>query len=152
MGHSDTQLATGVKWFTDRLDAVTTASPTTHKLGTSSSIREFPLAKGSTSTAASLFKQLRAGGVRIIPILYNDESAYTTLLPKLRALFASPGAVIKQLVDLANAHDLDGWNLDLCVIRQTKPGHPFPHIRFINTHTPTGTVGQGFFVSSECHK
>lgn len=61
-----------------------------------------------------LYKELRAKGVRVLPVIYNDESHNDppTLLPKLRSLFASPEPVVSELVALAVDNDLDGWNLD----------------------------------------
>eukprot|EP01050_Picozoa_sp_SAG11_P008773 SAG11_NODE_788_length_7169_cov_1.889109_6_plen_401_part_00 len=114
--HSDAEISTGVAWFQQRLEAVTTAAPITHRLWADATIREFPFAAGSRSTAATLWQRLRAAGVRVIPTLWNDESDESrynrTLLPKLRAAFANAAPLIEQLVGLAVDHDLDGWNLD----------------------------------------
>eukprot|EP00658_Telonema_sp_P-2_P054648 TRINITY_DN43476_c0_g1_i1.p1 TRINITY_DN43476_c0_g1~~TRINITY_DN43476_c0_g1_i1.p1 ORF type:complete len:292 (+),score=61.55 TRINITY_DN43476_c0_g1_i1:132-1007(+) len=112
MGKTDTELDEGVQWFANRTGAVTTASPTTHKLGSNSSLVEFDFAANATHTASSLFAELRSNGVRVLPIIYNDESSATTLLPKLRSLFAAPSRFVQELVSEAIAHDLDGWNLD----------------------------------------
>ena len=68
-----------------------------------------------TDTFERVFAELKAGGTRVLPILYNDESGQKTLLTKLRRLFASPPAqqqLITQMIQLAVDHDLDGWNLD----------------------------------------
>jgi hypothetical protein len=69
----------------------------------------------SADTFERVFSELKAGGTRVLPILYNDESGQKTLLAKLRRLFASPSAqqrLISQMIQLAVDHDLDGWNLD----------------------------------------
>jgi hypothetical protein len=116
--HSDAEVAAGVAWFKQRLGAVTTAAPITHRLGENASILELPFAAGSAATPASLFRALRAAGVRVVPTLGNDESNespgpygfHGSLLPKLRALFKNPQPLIGQLVDLATEHDLDGWD------------------------------------------
>lgn len=66
-------------------------------------------------TFERVFSELKSGGTRVLPILYNDESGQKTLLAKLRRLFASPSAqqrLISQMIQLAVDHDLDGWNLD----------------------------------------
>lgn len=106
----------GVAWFQQRLGAVTTAAPITHKLGPNATVLEIPFARGSQSTAISIWQRLRAAGVRVIPTLWNDESDESrynrTLLPKLRAAFSNPVPLIGQLVGFAVDHDLDGWNLD----------------------------------------
>ena len=114
--HSDAEVKAGIAWFQQRLGAVTTASPITHKLGLNASVVEFPFAAGSSSSPGSLFRGLRAAGVRVLPTLWNDESDearyHHTLLPKLRAMFADPMPVIATLTSLATTYDLDGWNLD----------------------------------------
>ena len=114
--HSDAEASAGVTWFKQHLDYVTTASPILHTLGENGSLVEIPFAPGSVSTPASLFHDLRAAGVRVLPTLWNDESDESrynhTLLPKLRALFADPAPLIGRLVQLAMAYDLDGWSLD----------------------------------------
>jgi hypothetical protein len=102
-GTNDTKIATGIDWFASRRHAVTTASPLTHKLGPNGTLVDLPVGGGTTSsfTTASVFKALRAKGVRVLPILYNDESYGITLLPKLRQLFADPHPFISQLAALA---------------------------------------------------
>jgi hypothetical protein len=102
-GTNDTKITAGIDWFASRRHAVTTASPLTHKLGPNGTLISLPVGGGTSGsyTAASLFKALRAKGVRVLPILYNDESYDITLLPKLRQLFANPMPFVSQLAALA---------------------------------------------------
>lgn len=111
---NDTALDAGVAWFAARLDAVTTASTVMHSLGPNATLLASSFGPRSTQTISGLYRALRASGVRVLPTVYNDESHNDppTLLPKLRALFASPGPVVSHLVALAVDSDLDGWNLD----------------------------------------
>lgn len=99
-------------WFGRNADAVTVVSPTLFHLGTNITVDELPFARGAVATPTSVVNALRTAGVRVYPILYNDESHYETLLPKLRRLFAAPEAFIKQAVQLLVDLDMDGWNLD----------------------------------------
>lgn len=118
-GQNDTTLSNDIAWAIAHgpgspNPAITTVSPTTHHLGVNGTLETLPFAKGAVTTPASLFKRLREGGVRVLPILYNDESSSkpSTLLPKLHKLYANPGPFISAAVKLCVDNDLDGWNLD----------------------------------------
>ena len=85
--------------------------------GDSADLVQRPLRAGATYTPSSVYKELRAGGVRVLPTqlptIYNDANGmHSELLPKLLKLAASPDTFIKQAVNLAVAEDLDGWNVD----------------------------------------
>ena len=112
-GRTDAQLDTIVDYFVANRDAITTASPATHSLGANASLIERPLARGAAHTPSSVFKSLHAGGVRVLPTIYNDANGYhASLLPLLRQLAASPDAFIQQAVDLAVSEGTDGWNVN----------------------------------------
>lgn len=110
---NDTVLADKIAWFAKQVGTfVPTVSPTTHRLGENGTLEELPFAKGAKSTPSTLYQELRKNGVRVLPILYNDETCCTTLLPKLRRLFSNPDGFIQEAVKLCVDNDLDGWNLD----------------------------------------
>ena len=49
-----------------------------------------------------MWKRLRAGGVKVLPTIYNDANGYgTTLLPQFLAMAANPDSFIRQAVALA---------------------------------------------------
>jgi hypothetical protein len=124
---TDAQMDTIVQYFITNRDAITTASPTSHCLscggrgcenatclpGDETSLLERNMSKTETKTRQAIFKQLRAGGVRIIPTIWNDAGGWNSaLLPKFLQLAAAPDAFIAQAVALAVDEDLDGWNVD----------------------------------------
>ena len=112
-GRTDAQLEEIVSYFLNNTDAITTASPTSHTLGDNASLIERNLSSSATSTRAEVFKRLRAGGVRVVPTIWNDAGGmHTALLPKFLQLAAAPDAFIASAVSLAVAEDLDGWNVD----------------------------------------
>ena len=77
------------------------------------SLLEWPLAPGAQHTPISVWKQLRAGGVKVLPTIYNDANGYhTTLLPQFLAMAAKPDSFIQQAVSLAVENDLEGWNIE----------------------------------------
>ena len=109
---TDAKLDTTISWFAARKDLLT-ASPTSHTLGDNATLQERPLAAGATYTAASVWKELRNRGVRVLPTIWNDAGGmHTVLLPKFLQLAASPDAFIAKAVALAVTNDLDGWNVD----------------------------------------
>lgn len=109
---TDAQMETEIGWFAARHNLLT-ASPTCHTLGDDGSLQEIALAKGANHTAVSVWKALRAGGVKVMPTIYNDANGmHTALLPRFRRLAANPGPFITQAVDLAVEGDLRGWNID----------------------------------------
>ena len=60
-------------------------------VGENGSLTEIALAKGATHTPRSVWKQLRARGVQVLPTIYNDANGYhTALLPRFMALAAAP--------------------------------------------------------------
>ena len=110
---TDAQLDTIVSYFIANRDAITTASPTTHSLGENATLIERNLSKTATATRAKVFSRLRAGGVRVVPTIWNDAGGmHTALLPKFLQLAAAPDGFIAEAVALAEAEDLDGWNVD----------------------------------------
>ena len=112
-GRTDAQLDEIVGYFINNTDAITTASPTSHSLGDNATLVERNLSKAATSTRAEVFKRLRAGGVRVVPTIWNDAGGmHTTVIPKFLELAAAPDAFIASAVALAVAEDLDGWNVD----------------------------------------
>lgn len=112
-GRTDAQLDEIVRYFISNTDAITTASPTSHALGDNGTLIERNLSSAATSTRAEVFKRLRAGGVRVMPTIWNDAGGmHTELLPKFLQLAAAPDAFIADAVTLAVAEDLDGWNVD----------------------------------------
>ena len=112
-GRTDAQLDEIVGYFINNTDVITTASPTSHSLGDNATLVERNLSKTATSTHAEVFKRLRAGGVRVVPTIWNDAGGmHTTVLPKLLQLAAMPDAFIARAVALSVANDLDGWNVD----------------------------------------
>jgi len=110
---NDTQLTQHVEWFAN-LPFVVTVSPTTHLLGPNATLEVKPRGKSTNTTPVQLYQELRRHGLRVLPILYNDETGNGahTLLPKLRQLFANPDGFIRSAVELCVENDLDGWNLD----------------------------------------
>ena len=109
---SDALMDAEVSWFTARHNLLT-ASPTCHTLGANATLIEIALAKGANHTAASVWKQLRAGGVKVLPTIYNDANGmHTALLPKFMQLAATPDVFIAKAVRLAVESDLEGWNID----------------------------------------
>ena len=110
-GTNDSLIDKNIAWFASRRHAITTASVISHRLGPNGTLQALPVG-GGRYTTPSLFRALRSKGVRVLPIIYNDESYGITLLPKLRALFAAPEPFIANLTRLAEEHDLDGFNLD----------------------------------------
>lgn len=130
-GTNDTKITAGIDWFASRRHAVTTASPLTHKLGPNGTLVSLPVGGGTRGsyTTTSLFKALRAQDVRVLPILYNDESYDITLLPKLRQLFANPMPFISQLAALAEevgvlplTHEATGygWQREHCALTASR--------------------------------
>ena len=112
-GRTDAQLDVTVSFFINNTDAITTASPTSHSLGDNATLVERNLSKTATSTHTEVFKRLRAGGVRVLPTIWNDAGGmHTALLPKFMQLAAAPGPFIARAVALAVTEDLDGWNVD----------------------------------------
>ena len=84
-----------------------------HTLGENGSLLEWPLAGSAKATPQSVWKQLRAGGVKVLPTIYNDANGYhTSLLPQFIAMAASPDSFIEQAVSLAVENDLEGWNIE----------------------------------------
>jgi len=68
----------------------------------------------------SVWKKLRHVGVKVLPTIYNDANGYGyALLPRFMAMAANPDSFIEQAVSLAVAGDLEGWNLDLQVRKET---------------------------------
>ena len=113
-GRTDAQLDEIVGYFVNHTDLITTASPTSHSLGVNGTLVERNLSSAATSTRAEVFKRLRAGGVRVVPTIFNDAGGmHTTLLPRFLQLAAAPDAFIASAVALAVAEDLDGWNVDM---------------------------------------
>ena len=56
-------------------------------------VLELPLAEGANHTPMSVWKQLREGGVKVLPTIYNDANGYhTTLLPQFIAMAAQPAS------------------------------------------------------------
>jgi hypothetical protein len=109
-GRTDAQIDDIVRYFIANRDAITTASPTSHSLGDNATLIERNLSKSSTRTRQDIFKQLRAGGVRVLPTIWNDAGGMkTSLLPKFLQLAAAPDNFIDQAVALAVVEDLDGW-------------------------------------------
>jgi hypothetical protein len=110
---TDAQLDTIVEYFINNRDAITTAAPTSHSLGDNGTLVERNLSTTATYTRSMIFKRLRAGGVQVLPTIWNDAGGmHTTVIPKFLQLAASPDAFISQAVALAVAEDLDGWNVD----------------------------------------
>ena len=115
-GRTDAELNASIAYFANNKDALTTSSPTSHCLGMDGSLQERPLAHGAVHTPRSVFQQLRAAGVRVLPTIYNPGTdcigSNKFILPYFLKMAAAPAAFIKQVVDLAVAEDLDGWSVD----------------------------------------
>ena len=110
---TDAELNATISWFAQRTDAITTASPTTHMLGPDGRLVERNLSRTATHTPSSIFRQLRAAGVRVLPTIYNDANGlHESLLPRFAKLVAAPEGFIADAVAMAEAEGLDGWNID----------------------------------------
>jgi hypothetical protein len=117
-GRTDAKMDIIVGWFAARHNLLT-ASPTSHTLSVNGTLMERPLAKTATYSAASVFKKMRAAGIKVLPTIYNDANGYhTTLLPRFMAMAVAPDSFIEQAVTLAVNLDLEGWNIDFEISAQ----------------------------------
>jgi hypothetical protein len=136
-GRTDAEMDTITRYFINNRDAFTTASPTSHTLGENGTLVVRNLSATSTYTPASVFGALRAGGVRVLPTIYNDASGeHTELLPKFLKLAASPGHFISQ----ARFHSVS--------FRPPPPRAQLPfqctHVRCVRARVRIGaSVGEG---------
>ena len=122
---TDEVLDNETAYFIENVDAVTTAAPTTHCLSADGTLAEHAMHPSATSTASSLFRKLRAGGVRVMPTVYSVASYRIAtgpcamdgaLLPRFLRMTGNAtlrARFIADITDLVVSEGLEGVNLDV---------------------------------------